>query len=66
MDEKSIFVFCSKHQKTNKEALIVDMNDLKELIAVPISIESLKARRLVQKLGFHQTIDILNIRNIKE
>lgn len=81
MDEKSIFVFCSKNQKqikiiyiegagaflitrkikygcfhwpqTNKEALLVDMNDLRVLIADPISIESLRARRLVQKIQLH-------------
>jgi transposase len=81
MDEKSIFVFCSKNKKqikmiyiegagafliqrkikygffpwpqTNEEALLIDMDDLRVLIADPISIESLRARRLVQKIQLH-------------
>ena len=39
--------------QTSEEALLVDMDELRVLLADPISIESLRARRLVEKVQLH-------------
>lgn len=81
MDDKSLFVFCSKNRKqikiiyvegagafliqrrikygmfpwpqTSKEALQVDIDDLRSLLVDPISIEALRARRNIQRIQLY-------------